>query len=206
MSELSDGRRPRADAVRSRAAVLASAVALLGQRPDASVEEIAAAAGVTRQTVYAHYSSRQALLAAVMDHITTEVAAALGDVDVDSGPVAEALERWVQRSWQLVHRYPVLLTPAATAASADDDYARHMPIIDSLVRLVRRGRRSGEFDRAYPTSWYVAAIIGLGHAAGQEAAAGRMSVKAAGRAFADAARQLCAGSASSAARATDRRR
>jgi hypothetical protein len=72
-----------------------------------------------------------------------------------------------------------------------------MPIIDSLLRLVRRGQRTGEFDTAHPTGWYVAAIIGLGHAAGQEAATGRMSMAKAGRAFADAARRLCAGDATS---------
>jgi AcrR family transcriptional regulator len=160
------------------------------------VEEIAAAAGVTRQTVYAHYPSRKALLAAVVDRVTAEVAAALGETDVDSGSAAEALERWVQRSWQLVHRYPVLLTPAIAAAAPDgDEYARHLPILDPLLRLVRRGRRTGEFDTTYPIGWYAAAIIGLGHAAGQEAAAGRMSMARAGRAFADAARRLCAGDA-----------
>jgi AcrR family transcriptional regulator len=194
VSDLPAGRRQRADAVRSRTAVVDAAVAVLGRRPDASVEEIAAAAGVTRQTVYAHYPSRQALLAAVVDRITAEVTAALGEVDIRSGTAAEALERWVQRSWQLLQTYPVLLTPAvAAAAPAGDEYARHVPIVDSLLRLVRRGRRTGEFDTAYPATWYVAAIIGLGHAAGQEAAAGRLSRTAAGRAFADAALRACAG-------------
>jgi AcrR family transcriptional regulator len=191
-------RRRRADAERSRTAVLDAAIAVLGRRPDASVEEIAAAARVTRQTVYAHYPSRKVLLAAVVDRITAEVAAALGEIDVDSGTAAEALQRWVQRSWLLVHRYPVLLTPAiATAAPDGDEHARHLPIIDSLRRLVHRGRRTGEFDTAHPTGWYVAAIIGLGHAAGQEAAAGRMSMAKAGRAFADAASRLCAADAAS---------
>jgi AcrR family transcriptional regulator len=191
-------RRRRADAERSRVAILDAATAVLGRRPDASLEEIAAAARVTRQTVYAHYPSRTAMLASVVDRIKADVATALDGTDVDSGTAAEALERWVQRSWLLVRRYPVLLTPAVAAAEPHgDEYARHMPIIDSLLRLVRRGQRTGEFDTAHPTGWYVAAIIGLGHAAGQEAATGRMSMAKAGRAFADAARRLCAGDATS---------
>jgi AcrR family transcriptional regulator len=153
---------------------------------------------VTRQTVYAHYPSRKALLAAVVDRVTAEVAVALGEIDIDSGTAAQALERWVQSSWLLVHRYPVLLTPAVAAAAPEgDEYARHLPIIDSLQRLLRRGRRTGEFDNAHPPGWYVAAIIGLGHAAGEEAAAGRMSIAKAGRAFADAVRRICTGDTAS---------
>jgi AcrR family transcriptional regulator len=59
--------RRRADAERNIAAILDAAVELLGERPDSSMAEIAAAAGVARQTVYAHYDSREALLAAVAE-------------------------------------------------------------------------------------------------------------------------------------------
>lgn len=38
-----------------------------------------------------------------------------------------------------------------------------------------------------PTTWYVAAIIALGHAAGQEVTAGRMTAAQAGAAFRESA-------------------
>jgi hypothetical protein len=44
-----------------------------------------------------------------------------------------------------------------------------------LERLIRRGRRDGEFDRKLPVNWMVAATIALGHAAGEEVRAGRMT-------------------------------
>ena len=165
-------------------AVLQAAIALLGRRPDASMEEIAAAAGVSRQTIYAHYPSRQALLRAVTQHITGVVAGELGRLDLRGGSATDALTRWLDAAWEILRRYPVLLTPAMTVPDGDqDEIELHEPITGGLVRLINRGRRLREFERAMPTAWYLAAIIALGHAAGQEVAAGRMTVAQAGVAF-----------------------
>jgi len=158
---------------------------LLGRQHDASVEDIASAAGVTRQTVYAHYPSREALLGAVVDRITADVVAALDEADLDGGSATDALRRWLRAGWQLIERYPVLLSPALAAGDPGTDHDRHVPIIDGLYRLIRRGQQTGEFDSGPAADWLVAAIIGLGHAAGQEAGSGRMSVAAAGAAFRD---------------------
>jgi AcrR family transcriptional regulator len=184
-------RRQRADARRSIAAVLDASVALLGQRPDASMDDIATAAGVSRQTVYAHYPSRDALLRAVTRHVTAEVARELGGLDLDCGSAIDALGWWVDASWALLARYPVLLTAAIVAPDGDDESQRHEPVTDGLLRVIERGRRRREFDRAMPTTWYLAAIIGLGHAAGQEVIAGRMTPAKAGTAFRDSVLRIC---------------
>lgn len=190
MSDLARPRR-RADAERNRAAILGAAVEVLGRRPDASTEEIAAAAGLTRQTVYAHYPSREALVGAVVDRITADVLTALDAVDVATGPAADALDRWLAACWALTMRYPMLLSPAVPPAPAEVEHERHRPVSDRLTAIVRRGRRTGEFDRRMPTAWLVAAILALGHAAGQEAGSGRMDPAAAGRAFRDGALRVC---------------
>ena len=41
--------------------------------------------------------------------------------------------------------------------------------------MIRRGQDNGEFDRALDPAWLVSATIALGHAAGGEVAAGRMT-------------------------------
>jgi AcrR family transcriptional regulator len=191
VSELQEPRRrQRADARRSIAAVLDAAVALLGRQPDASMDDIAATAGVARQTIYAHYPSRDALLHAVTRHVTAEVAGRLGGLDLDSGSATDALGRWIDASWALLELYPVLLTPAVVAPDGDEQ-ERHEPVTGGLVRLLERGRHRREFDRAMPTTWYLAAIIGLGHAAGQEVIAGRMTRAEAGAAFRESALRVC---------------
>jgi serine phosphatase RsbU (regulator of sigma subunit) len=58
---------PRADAEHNAARVLLAAVELLRSRPDASVEDVAEAAGVSRATVYRHFRSRVELVAAAQE-------------------------------------------------------------------------------------------------------------------------------------------
>ncbi|MFC4533892.1 TetR/AcrR family transcriptional regulator [Sphaerisporangium dianthi] len=193
MSEISGDRprrRRRSDADRSAAAVLGAAVRVLGRRPDASVEEIAAAAGVARQTVYAHYPSRQALLSAVIGRITDHVIAAIDAADIDAGPATAALLRWLDTSWRLLERYPLLLHPSVATSDPQKSYESHVPITDRLRRLIRRGQDTGEFDPALSPTWLLAATMALGHAAGDEVAAGRMTSAQAGEALRESVRRL----------------
>jgi AcrR family transcriptional regulator len=184
-------RKRRTDADRSRAAVLDAAIAVLGRRADASVEDIAAAAGVVRQTVYAHFPSRTALIGAVVEHLTTETAAGLANLDLQTPPAEEALRQWLHAAWAIIERYPVLLSPAiAEVAPAADEGERHEPVTAQLSQVIRRGRRTGVFDKTSPESWTIAAVIALGHAAGQEVAAERMSPSDAGAAFRDSVLRL----------------
>jgi AcrR family transcriptional regulator len=182
----SRGRERRADAQRNVAAILDAAVELLGRHPEAGMDEIASAAGVARQTVYAHFRSRHALLEAVVERVTAEVIAALASLDLDRQPAVPALRQWLDTTWGLLERYPILLTSAIPAAPPEEDLRRHEPVTGHLLALIRRGQQTGEFDPRLPAQWLIAATIALGHAAGQEVAAGRMTTRRAGAAFATA--------------------
>ncbi|MGY1438625.1 TetR/AcrR family transcriptional regulator [Streptomyces reniochalinae] len=174
--------RRRADARRSRAAILDAALALLDERPDASIEAVGRAAGVTRQTVYAHFPSRERLLAGVVDHLTGRTVAAMEEAAPDEGPAAEALLRLLDAAERTAGRYPALARQAGSLpASAEEDRARHARVADLLGRVVRRGQASGEFDGHTSPDWLVAATIALAHASSGEADAGRLSPKEARR-------------------------
>jgi AcrR family transcriptional regulator len=180
MADTVDGalrlRRRRSDAQRSIDAIVSGARTLLRERRDASVEEIAAAAGLTRQTVYAHFSSRDALIAAVINAERAEGLAAVDASDLDRLPPVEALRRFLDISWQIVERCPLVLDPTLARTPGPDGGDPHRPVTALLERIIRRGQRSGEFDRALSARWLAAATIGLGHTAAEEVAAGKLTI------------------------------
>jgi AcrR family transcriptional regulator len=175
--------RRRADAERSIAAILDAAVDALGERPDASMEDLAKAAGVARQTIYAHFDSREALLAAVQQRALAQAVAAIDAAHPEEGPPAEALDRLITASWQTLERHARLLESFFATRGPEEIHALHRPIRDRLEPLIRRGRREGAFDRRLSLAWVFAAVIGLFHATAQEVGAGRMSAEAGGRAL-----------------------
>ncbi|MBF6238206.1 TetR family transcriptional regulator [Nocardia otitidiscaviarum] len=173
--------RRRADAERSRTAILDAATRLLAERPDAGLAAVAAAAGVTRQTIYAHFSSREELLAAVVERTTAATVAAMAAADLDSGSAVDALLRILDVGWRAFEAHPTLQLIAPTAP--EESRELHNPVLDHLLPLLRRGQRQGEFDSAATPEWLAAAIVALSHAAGAEVTAGRMDQPAAERAL-----------------------
>ncbi|KAB8158376.1 TetR family transcriptional regulator [Streptomyces sp. 3MP-14] len=178
LDEQTSTRRRRADAERSRTAILEAAVSVLAERPDASVAAIGRAAGVTRQTVYAHFPSRRALLNAVLDRAAEESVAAMDAAEQGADSALEALRRMMDASWRAAESYPSLAEVAAEAAEAEgseEDARRHLPLLERLVALIERGQRTGEFAPDPPAPWLASAAIALAHAAAREASAGQFT-------------------------------
>ncbi|MGW0183156.1 TetR/AcrR family transcriptional regulator [Nocardia sp. NPDC003345] len=180
--------RRRADAERSRGAILDAATRVLARRPAAGLATIAAEAGLTRQTVYAHFTSRDELVDAVADRLTERTLAAISKTDPESGSATRALLALLDESWRAFESLPALRRQTAGRETADSE--RHAPVRDHLVRLIGRGQRTGEFDATADPDWLAAAVIGLGHAAGEQVESGRMSLRDAGGALRDSALRL----------------
>jgi AcrR family transcriptional regulator len=185
-------RRRRADARRSIDAILGAARTVLSQRPDASMEDIATAAGVTRQTVYAHFPSRDALTGALLQAAGAETLAAIDAARLDTAPPADALRQFLDIGWQLIRGYPFLLGPALAGSPDPGDAAAHQAGTAQLEQIIRRGQRAGDFDRTLPATWLAVAIVGLVRTAAEQVAAGRLTTSEAAALALDSTLRLCA--------------
>ncbi len=184
------GRRRRADARRSIDAIVSAARTVLGERPDASMEDIAAAAGVTRQTVYAHFPSRDALIAALLHALGAETVAAIDAARLDTVPPADALRQFLDIGWELIRRNPHLLGPALTRNPPGSNDP-HDAGTARLEQIIRRGQRAGDFDGTLPAAWLAIAIVGLVRTAAEQVAAGRLTTSKAAALALDSTLRLC---------------
>jgi AcrR family transcriptional regulator len=172
--------------------IIASARALLADHTDASMEELAKTAGVSRQTVYAHFPSRDALLAALVESAAAEYSALLDAAGLDTAPPAEALVRFLSAGWRFVDRYPLVLNATANLIPRPEPDP-HDVVPPRLERLIARGQQEGDFDPQTPASWLTAAVFGLQHTAAEQVASGRLTAEEAEVLCRDSALRLCRG-------------
>jgi TetR/AcrR family transcriptional repressor of mexCD-oprJ operon len=164
----------RADAQRSIAAILDAALIALSRDPEASVSEIARAAGVGRVTLYGHFPNRADLIDAALARAIDDGDAALDQLELTGDPRA-ALTRLIHSSWTLVNRSRALLLAAQGVLPPGRIRDLHAGPVERVQRLVERGRREGAFRTDLPTSWLVGVMHSVMHSAADEINAGRVS-------------------------------
>jgi TetR/AcrR family transcriptional repressor of mexCD-oprJ operon len=170
----------RADARRNVEAILQAATECLGRRPDATLAEIAEAAGLGRVTLYGHFSSRAELVEAVMVHVLELGNAVLDPVDLTGDPRA-ALERLIEASWELLNQSRSLLVAAQKELSPGRIRDLHGDHSDRATRLLERGRTEGVFRTDLSVPWLVATLQNVMHGAADEINAGRLTTENAAR-------------------------
>jgi AcrR family transcriptional regulator len=93
-------RAPRRDATANRAALLDAAKTVLQRDPDAALETIASAAGLSRRAVYGHFPSRDDLVRAVVTAGAARIAAAVPTTsDLEPLPPAARLAAIAVTLW-----------------------------------------------------------------------------------------------------------
>lgn len=166
-------RPQRADAARNREAILEATLGCLSRDPHASMASIAAEAGVGRVTLYGHFASRAELVEAVLVRVLDNSEHALADTD-DSGSAADALQRLVRSSWQILNTFRLALAAAESELAAETIRRHHEAPMRRVQSLVERGRLEGDFRTDMPTTWLVACFYSTLHTAASEITAGRL--------------------------------
>ncbi|GGX42239.1 hypothetical protein GCM10010515_06550 [Streptomyces fructofermentans] len=145
---MTTGTSSRADANRRR--ILDVALAELLRDPDASMDQIARAAGVVRRTVYGHFPSREALVGALVDEAVEVVAAAHArGLEGVTGP-AEAMARSILAVWDIADRYRLLIALAQRSVTMQGIRERLAPVREASVEQFRRGLDQGVFASPLP--------------------------------------------------------
>ncbi|CAL2069903.1 TetR/AcrR family transcriptional regulator [Streptomyces murinus] len=148
MATMTTGNPSRADANRRR--ILDVALAELLRDPDASMDQIARAAGVVRRTVYGHFPSREALISTLTD----EAVQALADADATGRTgvtdPAEALARSVLALWATADRYRLLIALAQRTVTVQGIRERLAPVRAAKVRVLQQGLEEGVFTSPLP--------------------------------------------------------
>lgn len=165
----------RADAQRNVRRILDAAVHTLGLNPAATMQDIAATAGVGRVTIYAHYASRPALVEAALTHAIEQGDAALEAVDLTSEPL-EALDHLVRASWSLSAASANILVAARGSLDAARILELHAVPAARAAALLHRGQDAGAFRRDLPDDWLVSSLHALMKHALDEIAADRLAM------------------------------
>lgn len=146
--ERQEGRRPRADVQRNRAALLDAAQRhFLQHGVGASLESVAKEAGVGAGTLYRHFPTREALLAAVLQTRSEELEARRADIAQLYDP-AQALRQWLRAMEDYFSAFSGLPEPLMAAAREQEpDNPLTLPcdhLIATTDEYVRAAQRAGE--------------------------------------------------------------
>ena len=150
----------RADAARNVHRIVEMAARLLGEDANVGMAEVAAAAGVSRATVYRHFPTREALVAAIQAQAVGQSEQALLECRLDEGCATDALRRLCTAWLDVAERYAFaqLTTQPGTGLDAPTRERSRQILGAPLRALFERGKAAGEFSPTLSTEWCVRAF------------------------------------------------
>lgn len=169
----------RAVAEHNVQAILDAGESLLERRSRATITAVATEAGVSRPTVYAHFPTREELLAAVVVRAVQRATVALEGAEPDRGPPVEALDRVIAAAWRELDGNRAIAQATAEHLAPAEVTRTHDAAIRPIRELVHRGRQDGAFRTDLPADWLVTSCFALLHACGDEVRAGNIDASSA---------------------------
>jgi len=180
-------------AERNVEAILDAAEELLQSQGHANISAVAAQAGVSRVTGYAHFPTWTALLEAAVERAVRQTMTALESVHPDDGPPIEALDRMLAATWQHLARYRPMAAAVAELLSPEAVTRTHQAAHHTIGALLERGQADGSFRTDLPAGWLVTASIALVHACSDGVRAGQIEEHDAARILTTSVRDLLTG-------------
>lgn len=143
---------------RVAAAILDGAAHLLANGGEqASMNEVAEAAGVARATVYRYFPNREALLDELTQAAVRDVNTRLASARIDEVPPDEGIARAVRALVDVGNLFVVLTRERRRSGS--EQFQRGL--VDPLRRLVERGQASGDIRDDITGARLTESLIGL---------------------------------------------
>lgn len=133
----------RSHARSNRARILATAREELAADPDASLEEIAQAAGVVRRTLYGHFPNRQALISALAEEATASIEEAYTAARRSDDDPVTAMARMTIAVWAVGDRYRMLISLARRDLGQEGVRAALAPARAEAMSIIERGQLEG---------------------------------------------------------------
>ena len=151
-------RRRQALQERVTAAILEAAARVLAIGGEqASMNDVAAAAGVARATLYRYFPSRQALLDELARVAAAEAGARLASARVEEVAAEEGVRRAVRALIETGDPFTVV----ARERVRPDPEQFEKNVLEPLRRLFERGQGAGEIRADIPNTWLTDALVGL---------------------------------------------
>jgi AcrR family transcriptional regulator len=129
---------PRHD--RTATAILDAAARLFSEEgANANMADVAAAAGISRATLYRYYPHREALLEALAAYALADAASRLADAGLERAPVEEAIERIVRAIVAVGDHYAVLVHEQVKFDPTDAERLLGAPMRAVFTRGIESG-------------------------------------------------------------------
>ncbi|MYS83623.1 TetR/AcrR family transcriptional regulator [Embleya scabrispora] len=151
----------RRHAQSNRARILAVARTELIRDADASMDDIARAAGVVRRTVYGHFPSREALVAGLAEEARRDILGAVEGAMRDEDSPEEAVARFDLAAWRGGDRYRLLISFAQRNLDDGGIPAMLAPVRERSIELIAAGQRTGVFADHLPAPVLALALEGM---------------------------------------------
>ncbi|HEX6026619.1 MAG TPA: TetR family transcriptional regulator [Solirubrobacter sp.] len=137
-------------------AILEAAATVLAEHGEqASMADVAAAAGMARATVYRYFPNREALLEALGREAVEQAGERLRTGRLEEVAVPEAFERAVRALVAVGDSFVVVSRASARPEEFEEAVA------SPLRQLIERAQSLGEMRRDLPASWLMESLIGI---------------------------------------------